>query len=61
MKREYDAVIVGGSLGGLAIGCLLAKEGLSTAIIEKAPALGGRLRSIDFHGCRVDCSTQWIN
>jgi len=35
---------------------MLAKEGVSSAIIEKNTALGGRYRSVDFHGARVDCS-----
>ncbi len=60
MKKDYDVVIVGGGPGGLAIGCLLSREGLSSAIIEKAPALGGRYRSVDFHGCRVDCGTHFL-
>lgn len=60
MKKEFDVVIVGGGPGGLAVGCLLAKEGISSAIIEKAPALGGRYRSIDFHGCRVDSATHYL-
>jgi len=54
MKTDFDVVIAGGGPGGLAAGCLLAKEGLSTAIIEKDPVPGGRYRSVDFHGCRVD-------
>jgi hypothetical protein len=60
MKKEFDVVIVGGGPGGLAVGCLLAKEGISSAIIEKAPALGGRYRSVDFHGCRVDSATHYL-
>ncbi|UCC60245.1 MAG: NAD(P)-binding protein [Dehalococcoidia bacterium] len=60
MKKEYDAIIVGGGPGGLAIGCLLAKEGVSAAIIEKDPALGGRFRSVDFHGCRTDCAIHFM-
>ena len=54
MVNKFDALIIGGGPGGLTIGSLLAKEGLSSAIIEKEPKLGGRYRSIDFHGCRSD-------
>ena len=60
MTKNFDTIIVGGGPGGLAIGCLLAKEGISSAIIEKDPVLGGRYRSVDFHGCRVDSATHYL-
>jgi hypothetical protein len=60
MKNDFDVVIVGGGPGGLAVGCLLAKEGISSAIIERDPAPGGRFRSVDFHGCRVDCAIHFM-
>ena len=39
---EYDAVIVGGGMGGLVAGSLLARSGLKIAVFEKSGALGGR-------------------
>ena len=60
MRKDFDVAIIGGGPGGLAVGCLLAREGLSTAIIEKDPAPGGRFRSVDFHGCRIDSSTKYM-
>ncbi len=54
MKTKYDVAIVGGGPGGLSIGSLLAKEGISSVIIERAPAVGGRYRAVRFHGCRSD-------
>jgi hypothetical protein len=54
MDLTYDAAIVGGGPGGLAVGALLSKRGLKTAVLERNPWLGGRYRSIEFAGCRVD-------
>ena len=54
MDLQYDAIVVGGGPGGLAIGALLSKRGYKTAVLERNPWLGGRYRSIEFAGCRVD-------
>lgn len=59
-KKDFDVIIVGGGPGGLAVGCLLAKEGVKSAIIERAPALGGRFRSVNFHGCRADSAVHFF-
>jgi len=54
MRNKFDVLIIGGGPGGLTIGSLLAKDGVKSAIIEKEPDVGGRYRSIVFHGCRSD-------
>jgi len=54
MKKKYDAIIIGGGPGGLTIASLLVREGLTTVLLEKTPYLGGRYRSVDFEGSRVD-------
>ena len=41
----YDVVIIGGGLGGLQCGHILAKNGLNVCIVEKNPVLGGCLQS----------------
>jgi len=58
--KEYDVVVIGGGVGGLITACLLAKTSLKTLVIEKAQSLGGRCRSIEFAGCRVDCGVHII-
>lgn len=55
-KNNYDVIIIGGGPGGLSVGTLLAKKGISSIIIEKAPVPGGRFRSVNFHGANVDCA-----
>ncbi len=52
MERKFDALIIGGGPGGLSIGSLLAREGITSAIMEQEPTLGGRYRAVHFHGCR---------
>ncbi|MGZ3711212.1 MAG: phytoene desaturase family protein [Bdellovibrionota bacterium] len=41
MKTNYDAIIVGGGHNGLVTASYLAKAGLSVAIFEKRPVVGG--------------------
>ena len=43
MKR-YDAIIIGGGLGGLTSGLMLAKEGLSVCVLEQHHTIGGCLQ-----------------
>ncbi len=42
---EKSVVIIGGGLGGLATGAILAKEGLRVTVIEKNATVGGGLQS----------------
>ena len=43
--RQYDAVVIGGGIGGLAAAATLAKQGISTAVLEKNPSPGGAANS----------------
>lgn len=43
--QQFDVVIVGSGLGGLACGTILAKEGLSVCILEKNKQIGGTLQT----------------
>jgi phytoene dehydrogenase-like protein len=42
MKREYDVIVAGGGVGGLAAGALLAKAGKKVLLLEKKKNVGGR-------------------
>ena len=35
MKKEYQAVVIGGSLGGIMAAYALSKDGIKTALIEQ--------------------------
>lgn len=43
----FDAIVVGGGIGGLATGALLTKKGFKVLLLEQA-AFGGRANSIDY-------------
>ncbi len=43
--EQYDAVIIGGGLGGLECAYLLAKHGMKVCVLEKNHAIGGCLQS----------------
>ena len=45
MKKNYDAIIIGGGIGGLFAGAMLGQDGMKTAIIEKNKELGGYFSS----------------
>lgn len=49
-----SVVIIGGGLGGLFCGALLAKEGLYVRVIEKNVAIGGGLQTFSRFGERFD-------
>jgi all-trans-retinol 13,14-reductase len=45
MTEQYDVVIVGSGLGGLACGTILAKEGYKVCVLEKNKQIGGNLQT----------------
>jgi all-trans-retinol 13,14-reductase len=45
VKKQYDVVIVGSGLGGLASAIILAKEGYSVCVLEKNNQFGGNLQT----------------
>ncbi|MHC1591578.1 MAG: NAD(P)-binding protein, partial [Candidatus Helarchaeales archaeon] len=53
-ENKFDAIIVGGGVGGTAIGALLAHRGKSVAIFEKNKIIGGRCLSYEHQGFLVD-------
>ena len=41
VKREYDVIVCGGGVAGVAAAVTAAKEGFSTLLLEKSFVLGG--------------------
>jgi phytoene dehydrogenase-like protein len=38
---DYDVIVVGGGIGGLSIGALMAKDGRKTLVLEQNKRIGG--------------------
>ncbi len=50
MKSNYDALIIGGGMGGLSCGAWLARSGMSVAVIEQNTQVGGFCSSYKRNG-----------
>ena len=54
MESSYDVIIVGGGIGGTAIGALLANRGHKVLLVDKNQTIGGRCTSYEKDGFTVD-------
>lgn len=50
MAAGYDVVVVGGGIGGLTVGALLAACGVSTCVLERQSQVGGCVGRVEFSG-----------
>lgn len=57
---EMEVIIIGGGMGGLTCGALLAKKGLKVLIVEKNQKVGGCCTSFHKDGFSFDLSVQSI-
>jgi len=57
--RRYDAIIIGGGIGGLVCGNLLARGGLKVLLLEKHYVLGGFCSSFRRKGFLFDAATHF--
>lgn len=61
IKAHYDVIVIGAGIGGLTAGALLSKYGLSVAIVEKEPHVGGYLAGYQKKGFKFDTAIHWLN
>jgi len=58
--KEYDFVIIGSGLGGLACAFILASEGYSVVVLEKNHQIGGNLQVFSRDKCVLDTGVHYI-
>lgn len=60
LKNEYDAVVIGSGVGGLASACLLAKAGMKVFVSEKERATGGYCNTYEWQGYPLNAGPTMI-
>lgn len=51
---DYDVVVIGGGVGGTAVGAILSSQGLGTLLVEKNEIIGGRCSTYEKEGFKID-------
>lgn len=59
--KDYDFIVIGGGLSGLAAQHELVKNGYSVLLLEKSDIVGGRTRTLDLQGSKADVGTQFFH
>ncbi len=54
MTRTADVLVIGAGLAGLCCARRLAERGVSTVVLEASDGVGGRVRSDEVMGFRLD-------
>ncbi|MEY3469401.1 MAG: phytoene desaturase family protein, partial [Pseudomonadota bacterium] len=52
--REKHVVVVGAGMAGLVSALLLSHQGVKVTVVDKAPAVGGKIRQLQPNGFAVD-------
>ena len=53
-------LIIGGGMAGIKLAHTLAEKGVDFVLLEHSEKLGGRIRSIEFHGRIFEAGANWI-
>lgn len=59
-KDTYEVVIIGGGLGGLLCGSLLARNGKRVCVLEQHHKIGGNLQTFDRKGLRFNSAMHYV-
>lgn len=54
LEQDWDFIVVGGGINGLAIGALLSTDGKRVLVLEKSDRIGGRINPTEKNGFILD-------
>lgn len=57
---KYDVIVIGGGLGGLECGYILARAGKSVLVLEQGRQTGGCLQSYRRNGLKFDTGFHYV-
>ena len=57
---NYDVIIIGGGLGGLECGFILARHGLNVCVLEQHTQVGGCLQTFRRKGVTFDTGFHYV-
>jgi len=57
---DYDVIVIGGGIAGLAVGGLMSKDGRKTIVLEQNERIGGFCSTFEHKGYRFDVGTSII-
>lgn len=60
IREEYDIIIIGAGIGGLACASLLAKAGMRVLVVEQSSRPGGYVGSFKKKGFTFDCAAHFV-
>lgn len=58
--EQFDVIIIGSGLGGLACGAMLSREGMNVCVVEKHARFGGCLQSFRRQGRTLDTGMHYV-
>ena len=60
-KKDKKIVVIGAGISGLAAAYTLNNAGYEVVVLEARDRIGGRIKTIDFNGYKMDAGASWIH
>ena len=58
--KSNRVIVIGAGIGGLSAAVDLARQGLEVVVLEKAAEPGGKIRSLEIDGARIELRADGI-